>query len=122
MAILTDGKHTADFVVSEANNYRSRGKGTVVGGADGLEAGTILGKVGDNHVAYDPAPDTASDGADDVTAILYEAVPAGETVERTLIERDAEVNGAHLVYQDGADDAAKATVNAALAGLGIIVR
>lgn len=59
-------------------------------------------------------------GAGTVAAILFESVVG--TAERTIITRDAEVNGAHLIYQDSADDAAKAVANAHLAALGIIVR
>ena len=55
-----------------------------------------------------------------IAGILFEA--AVGTVKRTIITRDCEVNGAHLIYQAGANDAAKATANAALKGLGIIVR
>jgi hypothetical protein len=55
-----------------------------------------------------------------VAAILFEG--AIGTVERTVITRDAEVVGAHLTYQSGADDDAKAAANADLAALGIIVR
>ena len=121
MAQLNEMRGTANFLVSEANGmYRSRDEVTVAAGAaPGLLAGTILGKLtaGGNYVAYDPL---AATGAEDIAGILFEA--AVGTVKRTVVTRDAEVNGAHLIYQDGADDAAKATANAALAALGIIVR
>lgn len=120
MAQLNENRGTANFLVSEANGmYRSREEGTVAAGTDGLLAGTILGKLtaGGNYVAYDPASEL---GAEDIAGILFEA--AVGTVKRTIVVRDCEVNGAHLIYQDGADAAAKATANAALAALGIIVR
>ncbi|CAM5194750.1 Bacteriophage lambda head decoration protein D OS=Bosea thiooxidans OX=53254 GN=SAMN05660750_03335 PE=4 SV=1 [Bosea thiooxidans] len=121
MAQLNENRGTANFLVSEANGmYRSRDVGTVAAGAaPGLQPGTILGKLdsGGNYVAYDPAVTT---GAEDIAGILFEA--AVGTVKRTIITRDCEVNGAHLVYQAGANDAAKATANAALKALGIIVR
>ncbi|MFU0503645.1 head decoration protein [Pseudaminobacter sp. NGMCC 1.201702] len=121
MAQLNENRGTANFLVSEANGmYRSREEGTVAAGvAPGLLAGTILGKLtaGGNYVRYDPA---AATGAEDIAGILFEA--AVGTVKRTIVVRDCEVNGAHLIYQAGADDAAKATANAALAALGIIVR
>lgn len=118
--ILTDVAHTGGYLVSEAESmYRSREQVTVVAGAATLLPGTILGKLtaDGTYVPYDPA---AATGAQTISGILYEA--ATGTVERTITARDAEVSGAHLIYQDGADDAAKATANAALAGLGIIVR
>lgn len=121
MAQLTENRGTANFIVSEAANiYRSREEVTVAAGAaPGLLAGRILGKLtaNGNYVAYDPA---AATGAEDIAGILFEA--AVGTVKRTVVVRDAEVNGAHLIYQAGAHDAAKATANAALAALGIIVR
>lgn len=121
MAILTDHRGTANFLVSEANGmYRSRDEGVVAAGAlPGLLAATILGKLtaGGNYVRYDPA---ATTGAQTIAGILFE--DAVGTVKKTIVTRDAEVNGAHLIYQNGANDAAKATANAALKALGIIVR
>ncbi|MCD1266063.1 hypothetical protein B5M44_19130 [Shinella sumterensis] len=121
MATLYEKRGTANFLVSEANGmYRSRDEVTVAAGsAPGLLAGTILGKLtsGGNYVAYDPG---ASSGAQTIAGILFEA--AVGTVKRTVVTRDCEVNGAHLIYQAGANDAAKATANAALKALGIIVR
>lgn len=121
MAQLNETRGTANFLVSEANGmYRSREVGTVAAGAaPGLTAGTLLGKLtaGGNYVRYDPA---GEDGSQTIAAILFEA--AVGTVKKTLVVRDCEVNGAHLIYQTGANDAAKATANAALKALGIIVR
>lgn len=121
MAQLNETRGTANFLVSEANGmYRSRDVGTVAAGAaPGLLAGTILGKLtaGGNFVAYNPG---GADGSQTIAGVLFEA--AVGTVKRTIVTRDCEVNGAHLIYQAGANDAAKATANAALKGLGIIVR
>lgn len=121
MAQLNETRGSANFLVSEANGmYRSRDEGVVAAGAaPGLIAGTILGKLtsGGNFVRYDPG---ASNGAQTIAGILWEA--AVGTVKKTVVTRDAEVNGAHLIYQNGANDAAKATANAALKTLGIIVR
>jgi hypothetical protein len=121
MAQLNETRGTAAFLVSEANGmYRSRDVGTVAAGAaPGLAVGTILGRLtsGGNYVAYAPAAET---GAQTIAGILFEA--AVGTVKKTIVTRDCEVNGAHLVYQAGADAAAKATANAALKALGIIVR
>lgn len=118
---LNSTRGSAGFLVSEANGmYRSRDVGTVAAGAaPGLAVGTILGKLtaGGNYVAYAPG---GSDGSQTIAGILWEA--AIGTVKKTIVTRDAEVNGAHLVYQAGANDAAKATANAALKALGIIVR
>lgn len=120
MAQLNETRGTANFLVSESPGYRSRDTGTVAAGAaPGLIAGTILGKLtaGGNFVRYNPG---GADGSQTIAGILFEA--AVGTVKKAVVTRDAEVNGAHLVYQVGANDAAKATANAALAALGIIVR
>lgn len=120
MTTLSQTRGTAGFIVSEANGYLSRDVGNVAAGAaPGLVAGTLLGKLtsGGNYVAYDPAANT---GAQTIAGILFEG--AVGTVKRTVFARDGEVNGAHLIYQAGADAAAKATANAALKALGIVVR
>ena len=44
MATLTEGQHTAEFLVSEANGCRSRESVTILSGQD-LAAGTVCGKV-----------------------------------------------------------------------------
>lgn len=89
--------------------------GTPMVAGDGFDITVAEGN--GNFVAYDP---TAANGAQTIAGILFEA--AVGTVKRTIVTRDAEVNGAHLIYQNGANDAAKATANAALKALGIIVR
>jgi hypothetical protein len=121
MVQLNENRGTANFLVSEANGmYRSREEGTVAAGAaPGLLAGTILGRLtaGGNLVALDSDAET---GAEDVAGILFES--AIGTVKRTIVVRDCEVNGAHLIYPSGATENDKATINTALAALGIIVR
>lgn len=120
MTQVTETRSTAEFLVSEANGFRSRATGTVAAGAaPGLAAGTVLGKIGSggNYVLHDTG---ASDGSEDAVAILFETTVG--TKEATLIVRDAEVNGAHLTYETGASGGEIAAVNAAFAALGIIVR
>jgi hypothetical protein len=89
--------------------------GTAMVAGDGFDITVAAGN--GNYVAYDP---DATTGAQTVAGILFE--DAVGTVKKTVVTRDAEVNGAHLIYQDDADATAKATANAALAALGIIVR
>ena len=120
MAPVTMGKLMAEFLVSEANGYRSREAVTVVAAAD-LEPGTILGRItaNGNYVRHDAA---AGDGSQTEAGILLEAIASGVTDSRTIIARDAEVSGADLTYEAGADQAQIDASNAALAGLGIAVR
>lgn len=120
MATLTEGKRTAQFLVSEANGYRSREKVTVDATGGALEAGTLLGELDDGsaYVRYDPG---ANDGSETVAGILYEGIGA-EEAERTIINNDAEVRASDLTYEDASGEPDKDTANAGLAALGIIVR
>lgn len=120
MAVFNEGRHTAEFLVSEANGHRSREAATVAAGAaPGLVAGTVLGvlSAGGNHVALDPGK---LDGSQTAAAILFEG--AVGTVQRTVIRRDAEINGEHLVWPIGINSGQKSTAIGQLAALGIIVR
>lgn len=121
MAILTEGARNAQFLVSEANGFRSRGTGTVTVAVGGFSAGTVLGKITASG-KYVRVDSTKTDGSEDEAAILYENLTESGDVDATLVLRDAEVVGAHLTYEDGADDAGETAANVALAALGIIVR
>ncbi len=121
MTVFTEGRHTAEFLVSEANGHRSREAITVASGAD-LQAGTVVGKLtsGGQYKAITPG---TSDGAQNAAGVLFKGTrTASATEEGTIIARDAEVNGAHLVWPNGISDGNKNTAIAALAALGIIVR
>jgi hypothetical protein len=116
MAALEKAQAAASFFVSEANGYRSRATGTVVGGAaPGLPAGQVLGRLtaNGNYVAFDSG---AATGAEDVAGILYEG--AVGTVDRTIVDNDAEVTLSDLAYTT----AQEAAVISGLAALGIKVR
>lgn len=121
MTILTEPRATAEFIKREANGDRSRKVVTVRAGSADLVAGTVLGleTSGGNYVRHDSGN---ADGSENEAAILFEAVEANTSAERTVIIRDCEVVGEHLTYEDGADAAAKTATNTALAALGIIVR
>jgi hypothetical protein len=100
-------KRVANFLVSEANLYRSREIITIPEGADWLSPGALLTMAG------------ASAAAGNVAAILmYPTDPTRGPVQAVVIARDAEVNDAYLLY-GGLD---RAAVNASLAEHGIIVR
>ena len=120
MSVINERRHTAEFMVSEAVSHRAREVKTVVGGdAPGLQAGTVLGELtsGGNFVILAPA---ASNGSEAAAGILWEAVTG--TADRTVIVRDAEVVGTHLVWPEGISEGQKATAIGQLAALGIIVR
>jgi len=110
----------ADFLISEANGFRSRAEVTVDATAAALESGTVLGVVAasGDYVRHDAG---AGDGSQNEAGILMIAIGAEEAT-RTVIVRDAEVAGADLIYEAGADAAQITATNAALAALGIVVR
>lgn len=128
MAILTEGARKAEFLVSEANDWRSRDEVIVTVPANTTyEAGTVLGKItaSDKFVRHNASASPA-DGSEAEAGILFANLvnDTGSAVDfdATSIARDAEVNGSDLTYEVGADAAQITTSNAALAALGIIVR
>jgi hypothetical protein len=127
MAPVTEGKRTAEFLVSEANGYRSREEVTVTVPANTtIPPGRVMAVItaSGKYVPHD------ADGTDNGTrapvAVLYAAVtndtgsPADFT--GTIIARDAEVRSASLTYDPAGDAAANAADRAALAAFGIVSR
>lgn len=100
-------KWVADFLVSEANLYRSREVITIPQGPDPLLVGSLVTLAG--------AVATAGN-ADAI--LMYPVDPRSGPVRVTAVVRDAEVNDAYLVY--GTLD--QAAVNERLATHNIIVR
>lgn len=118
MTTKTEGQHAAEFLISEANGYRSREEETIASGED-LEAGTVLGKITSSGKFVQLDPD-ASDGSETAAAILYAAVDAtGGDKQGTVIERDAEVRQSSLIFPDTASET---QALADLLSLGIIAR
>lgn len=120
MAILTQGRLNAAFLISEANDHRSRDEEIVDATSGALETGTVLGKVTSSgkFVRHDAG---ASDGSENEAGILLIGIGA-EEAGRTVIKRDAEVQKSELTYAAGANAAQKTATNAALEALGIVVR
>ena len=103
---LDEAKWFADFVISEANLYRSRDFVTVAQGMQ-MPAGTLMNG------------NTAASAANAITSILMQPVDSrAGTVRALVLARDAEVNDAYIVY----GSFAAGTVNTTLAGLRIYVR
>jgi ABC-type Fe3+ transport system substrate-binding protein len=111
----TEGLHTAEFLLSEAEGSYSREQVTLAAAAAALMAGTLLGKVtaSGKYVAY---ANGASDGSEVAVAILYAAATDLAVDQKvTVIARHAEVYSGALV---GLDSAARAD----LAAAGIVIR
>lgn len=116
MTTLTEGNHTGEFIVSEANGYRSRGEGTVASG-NTLVAGAVVQLTGGEYV-----PLVA--GGTDPVAISYAAVDASaaDADGAVVIARDAEVAADKLTYTGDVDtDPEIAAVVVRLAAVGIKV-
>ncbi len=121
MTVFNEGRHAAEFLVSEANGHRSRETITIASG-ENLEAGAVLGQVSADSTYKEYNPGNA-DGSETAVAVLYDAVDAtsGEK-DGVIVARDAEVDRAALSWFDGATDAQKDTGVSELANVGIIAR
>lgn len=121
MTVLTESsRRNAEFIISEAEHYRSRKVGTVVAGVDTtLEAGAVLGQLtaNDNLVAYNK---DGADGSQTIAGILYQAVTG--TAERTYLGGAAQVKSDKLAWASGYSAGDITTGEAALEALGITVR
>lgn len=119
---VTEGRHPAEFMLTEANGQRSRDNITI-GQNQNFVPGTVLGMVtaSGQYVAHAPG---AADGSQNAAAIaLYPALTgAGQTVKIAAITRAAEVNGNILTWANGITAAQKTAAITALAAVGIIVR
>ena len=113
---LIEGKHTAEFLLSEGNGSISREQGVLRSESGALAAGTLLGKVTATGElsAYDNADSPVGVGV--AVGILY-ANAADSTADQkvTYIARAAEVIGSALTGLD-------ATGRTDLAALGIVIR
>lgn len=101
---VTEGVHPAEFILSEANGYRSREMVELAEGED-LEAGTVLGQVtaSGEYVQWNPDADP-EDGSETAVAILYGHAHNPDSEQRVaIVARDAEVDGAKLIWPEGAD-------------------
>lgn len=116
MTVLTQGKQTGEFLLSEANGDRSREVVTVtVAGAVALPSGQVLGKLSatGKYVAYNNA---GAGGAEIAAAVLLNACPGTNgDYKCTVFVRDCEVWESMLT---GIDSAGKTDLTA----LGVIVR
>ena len=120
---VTEGLHTAEFILSEGNGYRSRETVTLAEG-ESVKAGELLGKItsGGEYAAWDPA---AGDGSETIAGISYAEVDATDAAASiTAVVRDAEVDLGALVYpeENSAGDGGAEDATAGLLTLGIITR
>lgn len=126
MTVFTEGRHPGEFLMSEANGWRSRGKAVIASGTGVFEPGTIVGIITASK-KYTTSPNAEVEGVEGAEVAkgitLYGGDATSADVEVAIINLDAEVNAAKLVYDDSVnDDTKKATKRTQLAALGIIAR
>jgi hypothetical protein len=123
MTTLTEGRHTAEYLLSEAHGHRSRDNIKIASGSGVVKVGAVLGQVtaSGKFKPHDPA---AEDGSQNAVAVNYAQIDAtAADVVAVAHVRDCEVRASELVLNAATDtDAEKAAVYASLASVGIIVR
>ena len=120
MAAKTEGKHSGEFILSEANYDRSREEGTVVSGQN-LTACTVVGKItsGGKYTIYNNAAGTGEGVA---AGIIFDDCDATAGDKKAaFIVRHCTVKAAMLNW--GTSDAtAIAAGKVDLEAAGIIIR
>lgn len=125
MTTLTEGKHAGEFIISEANNTRSREVATVASGQN-LVAGQAVQLSAGKLIAFTGTLNTDGDVITAPVGILFDNVDASSTGANAdvtgcvYIARDAEVALDKLTIPTGTDENPAAID--ALATLGIICR
>lgn len=123
MTTFTEGRHAAEFILSEANGQRSRENGTVASGQD-LVAGQVVQLSAGRLVAFTALDDTAGDLITPAVGIMIDACDAsGGDTAAAYLARDAEVNLNLLTYPEETTtgNEEEHTIES-LAALGIIAR
>ena len=76
MPVMYEGKHTGEFVLSEASRMRSRDN-ALIAKSDLLEPCTVLGRIADSG-KYKQLDPSAKDGSEKAAAILLAEADARE--------------------------------------------
>lgn len=123
MTALTEARHAAEFIISEANGHRSRQNGTLVSGQD-LIAGTVVMDNGSGKLTVYTAGDATDGGTSEAAGILiYAGDASGGDIAVSYIARDAEVNKNLITYPNSlTDNSDETNTITSLGYLGIIVR
>jgi hypothetical protein len=124
MPTFTEAVRAGEFIISDAPGRQSYDKVTIAAGGGLMVAGTVLGLVtatGKYKLHDNQTP--AVDGTQTAVAVLYDDVDATADVTATIVNRQAEVNGAQLTWKSTISAPNKVLGIAQLAANGhIIVR
>lgn len=121
MAVVIEGKHTGEFLVSEANDNRGRETGILISGQN-LEAGTLVGKITASG-KYTRHAHGAGDGSEAIVGVIYDNVDATDSDLSgvVFVTSAAVVRESSLVYSSGASAPQIVAANAELKALGIVL-
>ena len=110
------------YLIGDFDNNRTNEQITLGAKATEYRVGTVLGKVTATGV-YVPLAPGASDGSQTFAAILYGRRPANATASQRAAGtvREATVNANLLFYENAVTAPQKATIEAAMKAVGIIV-
>jgi len=127
MTILTEGRHTGEHVLSEANGSRSKETGFLAAGFK-LPAGAVVAKLDGEYVPFDPTATTGGETPEPTDAatpygVLYGATDATDEAQKCVVHcRDCEVEGAALTWLEGITDTQQSAAIEALAARGVFAR
>jgi len=117
----TEGRYTADYILTEGNGSISRDNVIFVQGGEYGPA-VVLGQITANE-KFKPLDVTANDGSQIAAAINYARVDATNSdVEGVISARESELIGPQLIWPDGITDAQKTTAISQLQSRTLIVR
>lgn len=116
---FTEGRHTGEHIVSEANGARAREQGVLASGNH--PAGTVLALNGDGR--YVPVNFGAENGTEDAKAVLYANTDASQAPQPCVVHtRACEVHGEALIWPTNAtEEQIESGINALILR-GVIVR
>ncbi len=120
--ILKEGKYTHDIVKWEANDEYSREVAIIPSGNGKLEAGTIL-EANETAGKYDKLSYSEPSTVGTPAAVLLQDVDATSADAKAIVlVRAAIVVDSQLVWPADIDETSKASAEADLTSLGIVIR
>lgn len=127
MPPIAEGKRKAEFLITEANGYRSREEVTVtVPASTTIPAGRIMAMITATGVYVPHDEDGTDNGTRAPRAVLFDNLTndtgAPVDVTATIVARDAEIRAASLTHDPAGNAAANANDLADLAAFGLIAR
>ena len=117
---LSSTTRLADFVLSEADMFRSRDNVTVTQTGTEIKSGTVLGKITATG-KYIPYLDGAADGSQVAAGILYTWLPAATGDKKAVVfNTDCEVRRGALTGLDANGEADLRTIGIKVRGLATV--